>query len=259
VVTESNVKRRKREQQRGLFDGVADLYDVARRGYPEEIVDVMLATAAIGPGNAVLEIGCGTGQLTRQLAGRGLNVTAIDIGPAMIAAARRNVTDPMVEFQISAFEDFANGGPFDLIVSATAWHWIDPDVGWAKAARLLRPRGWLALLITRERYGEPFRTALRELWMRYSRQVTGWSDTPAQRAMLREATLFGDTVEAHHDAALQLSAEMVAGVECTHSSFLSYGEKEQEGFTADLMKLLESSSHVELIQKTFLTMAPVSK
>jgi ubiquinone/menaquinone biosynthesis C-methylase UbiE len=43
----------------------------------------------IGPGAAVLEIGCGTAQLTRMPAGRTLSVTAIDIGVAMVAAGRR--------------------------------------------------------------------------------------------------------------------------------------------------------------------------
>jgi ubiquinone/menaquinone biosynthesis C-methylase UbiE len=256
-VAETGNQRRKREQQRGLFDGVAELYDATRQSYPAEIVDAILTTAAIGPGAAVLEIGCGTGQLTRQLAGRGLNVTAIDIGPAMAAAARRTVSDPMVRFQISAFEDFPDSGPFDLIVSATAFHWVDPDVGWAKAARLLRPRGWLALLTTGERYPEPLRTALRELWTRYSRQVTGWSDQPGWLAVLRETTLFGETVEAHHERTLRLPGETVAGVECTRATFLSYSEKDQAGFTADLNELLESSSRVDVIQETFLAMAPV--
>ena len=111
-VAETDKQRRKREQQRGLFGGVAGLFDATRQSYPAEIVDAILTTAAIGPGAAVLEIGCGTGQLTRQLAGRGLNVTAIDIGPAMVDAARRTVPDPMARFQISAFEDFPDSGPF---------------------------------------------------------------------------------------------------------------------------------------------------
>ena len=257
MAAETDEQRRKREQQRGLFDGVAGRYDATRQSYPAEIVDAILTTAAIGQGAAVLEIGCGTGQLTRQLAGRGLHVTAIDIGPAMIGAARRNVPDPMARFQISAFEDFTGIGPFDLIVSATAFHWVDPGVGLAKAARLLRPGGWLALLTTGERYPEPLRTALRELWISYSRQAAGWSDQPAWLAALRETPLFGETVTAHHETALQLPAETVAGVECTRATFLSYGEKDQAGFTADLRKLLEPSSRVDLIQETFLAMAPV--
>jgi SAM-dependent methyltransferase len=113
------------------------------------------AHAAIGPGAAVLEIGCGTGQLTRKLAGRALSLTAIDIGVAMVAAAQRNITDPTARLQVASFEDLADTGPFDLIVAATAFHWVDPGVGLAKAARLLRPGGWLALLTTGERSPEP--------------------------------------------------------------------------------------------------------
>ena len=95
VTLETPEQRTTRERRRVLFDGVAGLYDATRQSYPAQIVDAILTTAAAGPGAAVLEIGCGTGQLTRQLAGRGLNVTAIDIGPAMVDAARSAVPDPV--------------------------------------------------------------------------------------------------------------------------------------------------------------------
>ena len=142
---ESRPDRRKRVSQRALFDEVADLYDATRQSYPNEIVEVIVRTAELRTGLSVLEIGCGTGQLTRRLAGRGLDITAIDIGPAMVAGAKRNVADPKVAFQVSSFEDFQASRVFDLIVSATAFHWVDPDLGLAKAARTLRPSGWLAL------------------------------------------------------------------------------------------------------------------
>ena len=89
---ESQAQRREREQRRTLFDSVAELYDAARQGYPAEIVDAVLANAAVGRGGAVLEIGCGTGQLTRQLAGRELRLTAIDIGPAMVEVGPSDCT-----------------------------------------------------------------------------------------------------------------------------------------------------------------------
>jgi 2-polyprenyl-3-methyl-5-hydroxy-6-metoxy-1,4-benzoquinol methylase len=95
VASETDEQSRKREQQRTLFDGIPGLYDATRQSYPAEIVDAVLTTAALGTGAAVLEIGCGTGQLTHQLADRGLNLTAIDIGAAMVDAARRNISDPM--------------------------------------------------------------------------------------------------------------------------------------------------------------------
>ena len=158
LTSETEHQRRRREELRCLFDGVAGLYDATRQSYPVQLVDAVCASAGVGPGSDVLEIGCGTGQLTLQLAGRGFNLTAIDVGAAMIQAARRNVADPMAGFQVCSFEDFADSEHFDLIVSATAFHWVDPDIGLAKAAWLLRPGGWLALLTSEERYPEPLRT-----------------------------------------------------------------------------------------------------
>lgn len=89
VSEETAEVRRKRRQQRTTFDRVAELYDSTRRGYPSEIVDFVLSTAGLGAQIPVLEVGCGTGQLTDQLARHPLALTAIDIRPSMVAAARR--------------------------------------------------------------------------------------------------------------------------------------------------------------------------
>jgi len=70
MTVETPEQRQTREQQRVLFDSVAELDDATRQSYPAEMVDAIVANAAIGPDAAVLEIGCGTGQLTRQLVGR---------------------------------------------------------------------------------------------------------------------------------------------------------------------------------------------
>jgi len=258
VTAETEQQRSRREDLRRLFDGVAPLYDATRPGYPAEIVDTVCASAGIGREADVLEIGCGTGQLTRQLAGRAFNLTAIDIGAAMIEAARRNVADPMAGFQVCSFEDFAGSEHFDLIVSATAFHWVDPGIGLAKAARLLRPGGWLALLTAEERYPEPLRTRLRELWMRYSHRTMNPAGLPAWVTALQETALFGETVELLHARALTVPVQTVLGVERTRATYLSYSEQDKAGFTADLSVLLEPGSHVDLTQETFLAMAPVA-
>lgn len=258
VTPETPVQRRAREHRRVLFDGVAGLYDATRQGYPAEVAEAVVANAAIGPGAAVLEIGCGTGQFTRQLAGRALNLTAIDIGATMVKSARRNVADAAVRFQVCSFEDFADSGLFDLIVSATAFHWVDPSVGLAKAAELLRPGGWLALLTTGERYPEPLQSRLRDLWMRYSRQSGKWDGQPTWLTAFRESKFFGGTLEVSHTRALRLPAETVIGVERTRATFLNYAEQDQADFTADLKALLEPGSHIDLVQETFLAMAPAA-
>jgi SAM-dependent methyltransferase len=271
MTAETEEERAWREEKRHLFDQVADLYDATRQGYPEEIVGAICATARLGPGAVsalggsgasrasgadVLEIGCGTGQLTRQLAGRGFSLTAIDLGSAMVAAARRNVADPMVTFQACSFEDFAGRGPFDLIVSATAFHWVDPAVGLAKAAGLLRPGGWLALVSTGEKYPEPLRTQLRELWDKYNRRIVRPPDKPPWVAGLHGSSLFGEPVEFRHEGELRLRVQAILGVERTRATFLSYSKQDQQAFAADLAALLEGSSEVEVVQDTFVAMAP---
>ena len=200
----------------------------------------------------------GHGQLTRELAGRALRLTAIDIGAAMIRAARCNVADPMARFRVCSFEDFAGCGHFDLIVSATAFHWVDPAIGWAKAARLLRPGGWLALITTEERYPEPLRTRLRELWMSYSRRIVWSAAQPDWVAVLRETSLFGETIELLHTRALRLPVQAVAEVERTRATFLSYSQQDQADFTAGLSSLLEPGSHIDVVQETLLAMAPAA-
>jgi SAM-dependent methyltransferase len=128
-----------------LFDAIAEDYDRFRPGYPPALVDEACAIAGLRPGSPVLEIGCGTGQLTVALAERGLRIDAVDPGPNMVAAARRRA--PVARFHVGRFEDVElPAGGFAAVFSAAAFHWVEPDVGWVKVARLLRPGGVLALL-----------------------------------------------------------------------------------------------------------------
>jgi len=130
-----------------VFDTVAAEYDRNRPGYPDELVDRAVQAAGLTDGDRVLEIGCGTGQLTRSLVGRGLRVTAIEPGANLIELAGRAARGTgSVEFINSRFEDAAIEGGFAAAFCASAFHWLDPDVSWAKVARLLAPGGLLALI-----------------------------------------------------------------------------------------------------------------
>jgi SAM-dependent methyltransferase len=131
-----------------VFDEVAEDYDRHRPTYPDVIVDRACEAADIGPGAAVLEIGCGTGQLTRSLLARGLRVTAVEPGQQLIARARdrlNGVGD--VQFINARLEDAPlPRAQYSAVFSASAIHWIDPDVGWRKAADALVDDGSLALI-----------------------------------------------------------------------------------------------------------------
>lgn len=131
-----------------VFDEVAAEYDRNRPMYPDELVDQACQVAGIGAGDRVLEIGCGTGQLTRSLAARGLRVTALEPGGNLIALARQNLEGAgAVEFVSARFEDASLPRErFRAVFSASALHWVDPEVSWRKIADVLVPGGTLALI-----------------------------------------------------------------------------------------------------------------
>jgi SAM-dependent methyltransferase len=131
-----------------VFDEVAAEYDRHRPAYPDELIDRACEVAGIGPGDPVLEIGCGTGQLTRGLLARGLHVTALEPGRALIALARQNLAGAGPAAFISArFEDAPlPRGQFRAVFCASAFHWIDPKVSWQKVADVLAAGGTLALV-----------------------------------------------------------------------------------------------------------------
>ncbi|GAA1292793.1 class I SAM-dependent methyltransferase [Saccharothrix xinjiangensis] len=124
----------------GSFGADPDRYDRARPRYPDEAVAAIVAAA---PGPDVLDVGIGTGIAARQFEAAGSRVLGVDVDPRMAEWARRRGH----RVEVAAFEDWDPAGRlFDAVVSAQAWHWVDPAAGAAQAARVLRPGGRLAVL-----------------------------------------------------------------------------------------------------------------
>jgi SAM-dependent methyltransferase len=114
-------------------------YDRARPGYPDALVDRIVAAS---PGPAVLDVGCGTGIVARQFRAAGCTVLGVEPDARMADFARADGVD----VEVATFETWQPAGRlFDTVVAGTAWHWVDPVAGAAKAAEVLRPRGCLAV------------------------------------------------------------------------------------------------------------------
>ena len=123
------------------FGAVADQYDRVRPGYPEGAVEWMLPAGA----RRVVDLGAGTGKLTRLLAARGLRVTAVepDAGMRAVLAA----ASPDVDVRAGSGEAMPLGdGEEDAVLVAQAWHWMDAGEAAREAARVLRPGGRLCLV-----------------------------------------------------------------------------------------------------------------
>jgi SAM-dependent methyltransferase len=168
-----------------VFNEVPELYDRVRPGYPDELFADLVAITGVDHRSSMLEVGCGTGQATHSLAALGCSVTAVEPGVDMAALARqrlaafRNVT-----IETSTFEEWDDrGARFDLVVAASAWHWVDPSIGWQRAHDMLHPGGWMALLgnVVVRRPGEPEVYAeTADLHERFSPGNPDWGHPPLE-------------------------------------------------------------------------------
>jgi SAM-dependent methyltransferase len=124
-----------------LFDEQAERYDRCRPMYPDALIDELLGPEPAGLD--VLDVGCGTGIASRQMAERGAKVLGVELAPRMAEIARSHGID----VELGAFEGWdADGRTFDRVTSAQAWHWLDLPLATSKAASLLRPGGRLCLI-----------------------------------------------------------------------------------------------------------------
>jgi SAM-dependent methyltransferase len=122
------------------FDASADSYERARPGYPAAAVDWLIPR----PGR-VLDLGAGTGKLTRQLVAAGHEVIAVEPLPGMRSQLSAQV--PEAEALPGSAEDIPlPPADVDAVVVGQAWHWFDQATASAEIARVLRPGGVLGLL-----------------------------------------------------------------------------------------------------------------
>ena len=109
-------------------------------GYGEAVVELL----APQPGERILDVGCGTGELTARIAAAGAEVVGIDLSPAMINSAR--AAHPQVRFEVADAADFRFEQPFDAIFSNATLHWVrDADGAAACMSRALRSGGRLVI------------------------------------------------------------------------------------------------------------------
>ena len=196
-----------RDRLRSTFDGAAPLYDEVRPGYPEALFDDVASLSVIPSRGRILEIGCGTGQATVPLARRGYGVLCIEFGETLAVVARRNLAGyPGVEVRVRAFEAYPVAEEaFDLAVSATAFHWLDPAVALPKVARSLKPGGAIALFWNehvRSERNEGFFEAAQRIYAREAPEIFDDNyggpprpdEVPDRAEEIEDSDLFGPTI-----------------------------------------------------------------
>jgi trans-aconitate methyltransferase len=126
--------------------------------YGEDLIGLLDPLA----GEKILDLGCGSGQLTAKIAESGADVTGLDRSAEMIAEARRNF--PSLKFEIGDAANFTVDIPFDAVFSNAALHWVkDADGAAASVARALRPGGRFVLEMGGKRNNRAVLDAVREV------------------------------------------------------------------------------------------------
>jgi SAM-dependent methyltransferase len=239
-----------RDTLRRTFDSDAERYDRARPHYPAELVADLARLTGIGPGRRVLEVAPGTGQLTVPLAGLGCGITAVELGPALAAVARRNLARyPDAQVVTGAFEDWPlPDEPFDAVVCATALHWFDPAAWVAKVADALRPGGAVATVATHHVVGGTpgFFEDSQDCYLRWEPATTpGFRlPTPAQvpqdSSDLDAPGLLTPVVFRRYERDLEYTSAAFTDTLRTYSNILSLTQEAREGLVGCLGSLIDS-------------------
>ena len=114
-----------------------------RAPYPAETFQLLSGLTSVSP--SILDLGCGTGDLTAGLSALAGRIDAIDLSPAMISGARKRSL-PNVRWVVGAAETAAFDGPYALITAAESLHWMDWEVLFPRLASALTTDGVLAIV-----------------------------------------------------------------------------------------------------------------
>lgn len=156
-------------------------YDAVRPGYPAEAVERILAPGPDSSAGRIVELGAGTGILTRALLAGGADVVAVEPSPSMAEVLRTtgapaDAGSGALEVVESRAEDtgLAAGGA-DVVVAAQAWHWFEPQAAAAEFARLLAPGGTAAVVSNHLDVSDPWVHRLARIMRAGDVHRPGWT------------------------------------------------------------------------------------
>jgi 2-polyprenyl-3-methyl-5-hydroxy-6-metoxy-1,4-benzoquinol methylase len=243
-----------RFQLRQTFDQDAQLYDEARPGYPETLFDDIVSFSSIPAHGRILEIGCGTGIATVPMARRGYHILAIELGANLAAVARHNLAPyPQAQVYIGTFEDWPGElASFDLALSATAFHWIDPAISYQKTARMLKPSGSIALfwhVHVQSEASQGFFEAVQQIYLREVPEQTEkygpllWPDEVGEpaKAEIEQTGLFGPVTVLRYRWDVTYDATSYLRLLNTYSNHIALDDQRRQRLFHDIADLINTS------------------
>ena len=226
------------------FNTVADSYEKIRPGYPQELYRMLFAYAPLSDSGHAVEIGIGGGQATRPVLETGCTLTAVEYGDRLAQLCREKFSGyPRFSVITGKFEDA--GLPedsFDLVYSASAFHWIPEEIGYPKVFRILKPGGTFARFANHPYQAKDNPVLFREIQDAYAKYYYPYyqkqpgklgeytEEEAAARAALADKYGFTDTRYALFHRVRILSAAEYRMLISTYSDHITIEENIRERF-----------------------------
>jgi ubiquinone/menaquinone biosynthesis C-methylase UbiE len=241
----------------GFRGEVADLYHRYRRGYPSEVIDVLVRAFSLTEDDVVIDVGCGTGQLTLPIAGRVRTVLGVDPEPDMLQRGREAATDQGVGNAIwvmgSDSDTATLGGALvhhsvGAVTIAQALHWMDYDQLFPSVAALVRPGGGVAVVtngtplwLQESAWSKALRAYLEE-WFDTTLTATCGTDAESQQRYKESLEAAGfDLTEASFDYSEELGLDdVVGGVYSALGEDRLPAHEERAGFSDAIWRALKA-------------------
>ena len=222
------------------FNTAAILYEDIRPGYPEALIQDIVELSGINDHSRILEVGCGTGKATQSFAERGYEMVCLDIGVDLIAVARKKLkVYSNVSFVEQAFEAWKPEGKFDLVISATAFHWVDSKVRYLRASEALGSNGFLAVFSNQHvRKDEGFFVETQSLYDRYYLPLT--ADRPTHATNFPGVEAFEDPIKRVYPWTQTYSSEQYIKLLSTYSDHIALPDDNRNLLFEGIANLIET-------------------
>ncbi len=251
------------ERRRKSYNRIAALYDSARPGYPKALYDDILAYADVPGLPRILEVGCGTGQATWPLAERGCAIDCVEPGPELAAIASDKLAAyPGVRIYCSDFESYGPAAAgYDMLLSATAFHWVAPEIRFRKARAILKPGGALALFWHRPVQTDASRhiiTALQKVYARLAPALAADYENPPEPDSVKteyenhisDSGCFKDLAIRKYKVAKSYSASAYVNLTRTWSDHLALEAEQLSRLCAGIEDLIQNEFAGEIVRET---------
>jgi SAM-dependent methyltransferase len=227
------------EYRKSWYSPSAAAYNKLRPRYPEVLMHRVVEVTNLSHNSTILEVGCGPGTATVAFAQFGGSTICLEPNPDFCLLARQNCEQyPNVEIQNISFEEWPlEAEKFDAVLAATSFHWIDPEIGYPKAANALRGNGHLILLWNKElqpsyevyqSFSEVYQVHAPSLSHRYEDRAT-------QKEILRElgqialaSGKFKDLISEHFECEVTYSVNDYLLLLSTYSPYLKLDKQSRD-------------------------------